>query len=148
MFDACKNRTCFVVIARVRIPVSLKTFDWNTSLSEISTITFVIASSITNAVVVIKLETCFEYNPPWILVKSSLHSAINFTELPMDPDIDGRKFKLLCSTIASNSTKAHLEAIFTLENRVFLVNDMKESHQRAVEYLSPNSITSFSFYMC
>jgi hypothetical protein len=94
------------------------------------------------------LEIRFEYNPPWILVESSVNSAVNFTELPLELDINGRKFKLLCSTIESKSTKAHFEAIFTLENRFFLVDDLKKGDERAVEYLPLNSITSFSFYMC
>jgi len=89
------------------------------------------------------LEIRFIHNPPWILVESEMQSDIVFTELPTEIEIGGRKFTLLCSTISSQTTNAHFQAIFALEKKFFLVDDLKQS---AVEHVPPKSKTSYSFY--
>lgn len=71
----------------------------------------------------ITCEINFENNPNFLFIES-IHSNILYNDLPKIAKINGKSYKLLCSTIHQND---HFSSLFLINNFIFKIDDLDKS---------------------
>jgi hypothetical protein len=89
----------------------------------------------------------FNRLPPWLIITvnyRTLNDFICFDELLKTIDINKKKYTLLCSTIVSLTVKQHFCAIFEIDNKKLLIDDLNSTHTDQIPNMHR---TSTCFYL-
>lgn len=85
---------------------------------------------------------------PWLFVQNACENAnqfICFDELPKFININGFKYILLCATIISTNAKDHFCAIFNIENKTFLFDDLNSRFTETIPNINKVSVSCYYF---
>jgi len=74
----------------------------------------------------------FLQTPPWLIIQIGSDDLICFDEFSKKLNLDSREYTHLCSTIVSPNIKNHFCAIFEIEGRSFLIDDLNSQYSENI----------------